>query len=61
MLPMDDFCPPFLEISEIKKKVEDFRSRFPRCNKFPIDMEALLEQDLQIFDPANKNACEVLF
>ena len=45
---MDDFCPPFLEVSEIKKKVEDFRSRFSRCNIFPIDMEALLEQDLRI-------------
>jgi len=45
---MDDFCPPFLEVCEIKKKVEDFRSRFSRCNIFPIDMEALLEQDLRI-------------
>lgn len=45
---MDDLCPPFLEISEIKKRVEGFRLRFPRCNHFPVDIEALIEQDLHI-------------
>ncbi|HAP54393.1 MAG TPA: hypothetical protein DCQ16_00120 [Spirochaetaceae bacterium] len=44
----DDLCPPFLEISEIKQKVASFRARFPKLNTFPVDIEALIEQDLGI-------------
>lgn len=47
-MPIDDTCPPFLEVSEIKFKVESFRSRFERCKKFPIDIEGIVERDLGI-------------
>jgi hypothetical protein len=47
-MPIDDTYPPFLEVSEIKFKVESFRSRFDRCKKFPIDIEGIVERDLGI-------------
>ena len=44
----EDSCPPFMEDDEIKAKVEQFRSRFARCTRFPVDIESLVEIDLKI-------------
>lgn len=47
-MPNEYFCPPFMEVDEIKGKVADFRSRFARCQHYPVDIETLIEQDLGI-------------
>jgi histidinol phosphatase-like PHP family hydrolase len=47
-MPNNSFCPAFIEVEEIKEKVSEFRTRFSRCQNFPVDIEMLIEKDLGI-------------
>ena len=39
---------PFISKSDIWRKVEEFRCRYPRCQRIPFDIDLLIEKDLGI-------------